>query len=402
MEPHPDTPSTPFAPKPFRIKLGLGLLILNLVVLAMAAVSVRQSLRNHKDRAIATTQNLALVLDRYVADTFSKADLAIWAVKDDVERSEFWPKGDRGDLDVFIRRQHERAPGVLALRITDAQGLITHGSGPTAGLGISLADREHFIRVRDVSEAGLVISKPVVGRTSGKWVVILARRLEHPDHGFAGMVYAVIALDQFSKAFSALDVGPHGSVALRDLDLGLIARYPEPVQAGTAIGQKIVSREFVAFVQSGRETGVYQARTPFDQVQRSFAIRRVSGLPLYLVVGLAEQDYLKGWWRELLQEGIEVLLFICLTLVASWLIHRAWSRQQAAHADLERLFAEVKTLGGMLPICGHCKKVRDDKGYWNQIEAYLNEHTDAEFTHGICPDCAKEVFPRQSGKHTTL
>ncbi len=401
MEPLQDTTSAPFAPKPFLIKLGLGLLILNLLVLFMATVSIRQSLRNHQERASATTQNLALVLDRFVADTLSKADLAIWAVKDEVELR-VRPREDHGDLDAFIRRQHERTPGVLSLRTTDAKGLINHGSGPTAGIGVSLADREHFIRLRDAPDAGLMVSKPVVGRTSGKWVIILARRLEQPNHGFAGMVYAVIPLEQFSKAFSALDVGPHGSVALRDLDLGLIARYPQPAQVGTAIGQKVVSRELQAFVQSGKEAGVYQARTPFDQVQRSFSIRRVSGLPFYLVVGLADQDYLKGWRREVFQACVEVALFICLTLVASWLIHRAWSRQQAAHTDLERLFAEVKTLGGMLPICGHCKKVRDDKGYWNQIEAYLNEHTDAEFTHGICPDCALEVFPRQSGKHRTL
>ena len=78
--------------------------------------------------------------------------------------------------------------------------------------------------------------------------------------------------------------------------------------------------------------------------------------------------------------------------MASWLVRRAWLRQQVAHEHLEGLLAEVKTLGGMLPICSHCKKIRDDKGYWNQIEAYLNEHTEAEFTHGICPDCAAFVL----------
>jgi hypothetical protein len=84
------------------------------------------------------------------------------------------------------------------------------------------------------------------------------------------------------------------------------------------------------------------------------------------------------------------------------LINRTWLRQHATQENLERLLAEVKTLGGMLPICSHCKKIRDDKGYWNQIEAYLNEHIDAEFTHGICPDCAKEIFPRRSENHTKI
>jgi PAS domain S-box-containing protein len=53
----------------------------------------------------------------------------------------------------------------------------------------------------------------------------------------------------------------------------------------------------------------------------------------------------------------------------------------------------VKTLSGLVPICAHCKKIRDDKGYWNQLERYLVEHTDASLTHGICPECARLYFP---------
>ena len=56
--------------------------------------------------------------------------------------------------------------------------------------------------------------------------------------------------------------------------------------------------------------------------------------------------------------------------------------------QLEEALAQVKTLSGLLPICGSCKKVRDDGGYWNQIETYLAQHTDASFSHGICPECA--------------
>lgn len=391
-----------FVPRSFLVRLGVGVLILNLFVVLMAGVSLRQSWHNHQDRAIVTAQNLTQVLDRYVADTFSKADLAVWAVKDEVERAAAHPASSRRNLDAFIRRQHERMPGLLALRTTNAQGVIDHGSGAGAGSRVSEADREHFIQLRDGPQAGLVISKPLAGKLTGTWVIILARRLERPDGSFAGMAHAVISLDQFEKAFSLLDVGPHGSVALRDLDLRLMARYPEPASAGTAVGERVVSRELQAFVQSGRSAGIYRARTPFDQVQRTFAIRKVSDQPFYLLVGLAEDDYLAVWRREVLLESTEAIFFACLTLVASWLIRRAWRRQQAAHENLEKLLAEVKTLGGLLPICSHCKKIRDDKGYWNQIEAYLKVHTDAEFTHGICPDCAKEIFPQSSGKHTAM
>ena len=59
--------------------------------------------------------------------------------------------------------------------------------------------------------------------------------------------------------------------------------------------------------------------------------------------------------------------------------------------------SEIKQLRGMLPICSSCKKIRDDKGYWNQIEVYINEHSEAEFSHGMCPACMKSLYPELDG-----
>jgi signal transduction histidine kinase len=59
----------------------------------------------------------------------------------------------------------------------------------------------------------------------------------------------------------------------------------------------------------------------------------------------------------------------------------------------ELALAEIKQLKGMLPICSNCKKIRDDKGYWNHLELYIEEHSDASFSHGICPECIKKLYP---------
>lgn len=63
-------------------------------------------------------------------------------------------------------------------------------------------------------------------------------------------------------------------------------------------------------------------------------------------------------------------------------------------ADLEEALSKVRLLSGFLPICASCKKIRDDKGYWNQIESYIQQHSEAEFSHSICPDCAKKLYPQ--------
>ncbi|MFO7761761.1 MAG: GAF domain-containing protein [Desulfobia sp.] len=61
--------------------------------------------------------------------------------------------------------------------------------------------------------------------------------------------------------------------------------------------------------------------------------------------------------------------------------------------ELKKALQEVKTLSGLFPICASCKKIRDDRGYWNQLEQYISEHSDADFSHSICPDCMKKLYP---------
>jgi CheY-like chemotaxis protein len=71
----------------------------------------------------------------------------------------------------------------------------------------------------------------------------------------------------------------------------------------------------------------------------------------------------------------------------------AVAAQKVLIAKLEDALSKVKTLSGLLPICSGCSKIRDDKGYWSQVEGYIQEHTDAQFTHGLCPDCVRKYFP---------
>jgi PAS domain S-box-containing protein len=67
-------------------------------------------------------------------------------------------------------------------------------------------------------------------------------------------------------------------------------------------------------------------------------------------------------------------------------------------AELQQALAEIKTLHGILPICSSCKKIRDDKGAWQHLETYISQHTDAEFTHGLCADCAIKLYPEYMNK----
>lgn len=72
---------------------------------------------------------------------------------------------------------------------------------------------------------------------------------------------------------------------------------------------------------------------------------------------------------------------------------RAEEEKEKLISDLTKALTKIKTLSGMLPICSSCKKIRNDKGYWEQLEVYLSEHSEAEFSHGMCPDCLGKFYP---------
>jgi AmiR/NasT family two-component response regulator len=73
--------------------------------------------------------------------------------------------------------------------------------------------------------------------------------------------------------------------------------------------------------------------------------------------------------------------------------HEDLMKLRLLNKELEKALSEIKTLRGILPICASCKNVRDDKGYWNQIESYIRDHSEAEFSHSLCPECAKKLYP---------
>ncbi len=108
---------------------------------------------------------------------------------------------------------------------------------------------------------------------------------------------------------------------------------------------------------------------------------------------------------KLLSRSSVVVFIIALGLLLSIIVilfieNKTISKRKQAEKERENLIAElqdavtkIKTLSGLLPICSNCKKIRDDKGYWKQIESYIRDHSEAEFTHSMCPICAKKLYP---------
>ena len=101
---------------------------------------------------------------------------------------------------------------------------------------------------------------------------------------------------------------------------------------------------------------------------------------------------------EDLSERLEYIItssvFVCIALIVPlWIIIRDVSRLEKTTARLQEALDNIETLEGLLPICANCKNIRDDDGYWQQVEVYIRQHSKVEFSHSICPECAHKLYP---------
>ncbi|MFH1214366.1 MAG: hypothetical protein V1681_09765 [Candidatus Neomarinimicrobiota bacterium] len=98
--------------------------------------------------------------------------------------------------------------------------------------------------------------------------------------------------------------------------------------------------------------------------------------------------------EDMVRERTDQLLKLNTQLQIEILEHeRTEQEKEKLINDLTEAIANIKQLKGLIPICASCKKIRDDQGYWNEVEAYIGLHSTAEFSHGICPECTKNLYP---------
>ena len=328
----------------FLLRLASVVVLLNAMVFALAAVTLQQSRARYEERAATAATNLAILQERDIAATVEQVDLVLQAIADEALEADADPALGGNSLDAFILRHSKRLPALHGLRMTNARGDVIAGSGLAKGTRANLADRPYFIELARNRAAGIVISRPLVSRVSHEWEIVLARRLEHRGGAFGGVVYATIPLQYFVDKFAAVNLGAHGVVGLRDMDLGVIARWPAIRSLGQDVGSRTVSSALGDAVASGQAGGTFSGQSGSDGVDRTLSFRRVGKLPMIIVVGLGREDYLADWRAEVVRVVALAALFACVVVLFATLLHRTWRRREADVEALERQERKFRTL----------------------------------------------------------
>lgn len=161
------------------------------------------------------------------------------------------------------------------------------------------------------------------------------------------------------------------------------ARTQEVLQNSQSFERQIMPADvvetYIPIVREDRLIGVFEIYYDITAEKKKLAhvINRSSGMVFVMAVVL-----------------------LCAVLLTAVRATKYLAAREKAERDREQVIlelqtalGEIKRLSGLLPICSSCKKIRDDRGYWSQIETYISEHSEAQFSHGICPDCARKLYP---------
>ncbi|CAA7616411.1 Signal transduction histidine kinase [Magnetospirillum sp. LM-5] len=317
------------------------LVFVNLSVLALIWVSLDNSRRQYQDRAEITSRNTNRLVAQSIAGDIDRIDLALLTTIDEIGRlRQTSPMLVPGTLTPFLTRLQGRLPMADSVRLAGPDGAVIDGSGGVPA-GITVADREYFAKLRDKAATGLVISQPILGRVSNKWVLIFARRVDLADGGFGGIVFASVTIDWFEQKFNGLEVGVGGTVVMRgdaSRDFDLLARVPH---AGY-VGQTKVSETFRARITAKPEGDTYQAAAGADGIHRTFSYRPIANYPLITLVGLATEDYVGEWRKEATKLAGLAGAFLLVTVLSGIGLLRTWRTLERRTEELARSNADLE------------------------------------------------------------
>jgi hypothetical protein len=212
-----------------------------------------------------------------------------------------------------------------------------------------------------------------------------------------GILQLQVRLDIFSQWATKVDIGPSGIIYIVD-QFGRLVYHPKylnPTAVTDFSSVGIVSKLL------NKVGGAEVNYNPIEKEERLAAYEPVSpygwGVVITQPTGLSFLDKNKQLRNALITYSIMVILAgaMAFLILFSIFVHKKIeSEKEALIVELKEALTNIKVLQGLLPICASCKKIRNDKGYWEEMELYIRDHSEADFSHGICPDCIKRLYPQ--------
>lgn len=307
-------------------------ILAGLVIVAGAILWLRHDYHDTLDRMAIQQANVARLLETHTTYVIENVDSILDRVGDEVR-----------DHDVLGKEAEQRWPifSEMAKRLPVSGRLWLYRADGSAVMASHLrqstnnaTDREYFT-AQKAPGTGLFIGETVIGKTTGRKVFNLSRRLETPDGSFAGVAMAAIDIDVFIREVSDLNLGSSASYTLARSDGAIIMRHPDAGATGKRFNLTVLDEATKA------ATGVITVISKIDQIERQMAFRKHATLPLITVVTVAREEILAPWRQRALLLGVSLIILFSAAAVLIRISNRAAWREQRAIARMQTVLDTV-------------------------------------------------------------
>ncbi|MFO1198017.1 MAG: PAS domain S-box protein [Burkholderiaceae bacterium] len=324
-----------------------------IAIVATAAVATHLR-RSAIETQVETARNLARSIAGNLDASLGAIDYVLQVSADEIRHLRESGHDDFERVTGFLATQQERLPDIDLLRATNARGEAIWGKGVDPAERASLAQRDYFKRLRDDPRLGMVISEPIVGKISQKWIWLMARRISEADGSFAGLVYASIFVDDLSRSFAQFELVPGSVITLRDEHMKIVARAVFDGSSAVPVGDGRISEGLRAELRRGAREGTYESGSgTVDGVDRYYSYRRSGKYGFSLFVGIPKSHVDAEWLKPASIAFASLAIFLVgLALVtkgierrhAEQLEGRSRSARETERALLELLIANIPDL----------------------------------------------------------
>jgi diguanylate cyclase (GGDEF)-like protein len=330
----------------FRASAVLGIIIIALLWVGVA-LKYRQDVKSDFDDATRTNDNFARVFEENVSRSIGEIDKAILYLRKTIAN-----QPGAVDYNKIVETTDVLSDIIVQVAIIDGDGMMRASNvGPRPSPVIDLSDREHFRVHKERNEDKLFISKPVLGRSSGRWSVQVTRRFLNKQHEFGGVVVASLNPDHFTKFYNEMNFGPLVSISLIGGDF--IVRSSGGKVEGYALGQDVSNTPTAKYMGTG-ETSTFVDES--GAATRLVTLRKVKDQPLYVTVSVNNSDIYADSQATLKLNALAAAILTILVLFGLELLVRveARARQKSNQlaTTLEHIYQGILVIGadGKIPL----------------------------------------------------
>jgi diguanylate cyclase (GGDEF)-like protein len=308
--------------------LCLGIATAIVAIVATSVVALFYLRHYAEERVAATTRNLAGSIVLSIDGMVDAIDLSLQATSDEIARQRATGHPDTDAINRFMLRQQQRLKVVPTLVATNARGDIIFGQLPVNPV-LNISERSYFPVLALRAQQALYINEPVLGRLSQRWIWPFARRLEHPEGRFAGVVTGALDTEQLSAVLNKIELQAGASIVLRHAGFQAIAwRAGGAAPLQLAVGDTRLSPELQQALWRDPARGTYTtSRAAQTGAATTFSYERSSKYGFYVWVGESNQQAMAGWMRQVWIVSGLCAAFALLSLGFMILMNKAARRQ---------------------------------------------------------------------------